>query len=72
MLPAVARDRIGVLADRLLVENVNVRGLDRCAGGGDVTRHGVEPFLRPPGDEDPRAFAGEYPCDGAPIAPPPP
>jgi hypothetical protein len=59
------RDRIGVLFYRLLIENVDLRGLDHPARGGDITRHGVEVRLRPPGDEDPRAFPGEYPGDGA-------
>jgi hypothetical protein len=59
------RDRIGVPFDRLLIEHINLRGLDPSARGCDTTRHGVELRLRPPGDEDPRAFPGEYPCDGA-------
>jgi hypothetical protein len=54
-----------VLFDRLLIENVNLCGLDFSAHGGDITRHGVELRLRPPGDENSRAFAGEYPCDCA-------
>jgi hypothetical protein len=59
------RDRIGVLFDSLLIENVNLRGLDCSARCGDITRHRVELRLRPPGDEHPRAFSGECPCDSA-------
>lgn len=65
MLLGRRRDVFGVLFDGLLVEDVDLRGLDLPAGGGDVARHGVELLLCPPGDEDPCTFPGEYPCDCA-------
>ena len=51
----------GMLLDRLLVESVNLRGRGGSARGRDVMCHGVKPGLRPPGDEEPGAFPGEYP-----------
>jgi len=64
----------GMLLDRLLVESVNLRGRGGSARGGDLSRHGVEPRLRPPSDEDPCTFPGEYPryraanCTAAAVA----
>jgi hypothetical protein len=58
-------DGVGVLLDRSFIESVNLGGLDRSASGGDVSRHGVEPGLCAPGDENTRAFPSEHARYGA-------